>query len=190
MSSDEILQFALIVTIWRQCIVWVNVARTWGLLYPGGDNSRSPCKVVVEGDRIVSAYGVKRRADNAHLTWVANLTSAHRPCRIKETSKSQCLTVKKKRGGVIKGKLNMENQMCCLEVLVWWGHLTTRCVAPETSSLAARADLFHPQVLGPGRAESGAFRSTPALHMIGAKACSVASIFRWKPMTHTFWLWR
>lgn len=46
-----------------------------------------------------------------------------------------------------------------------------------TQTLAARAHLLHPQVLRPGRAESGAFRSTPALHMIGAKACSVVSIF-------------
>lgn len=35
----------------------------------------------------------------------------------------------------------------------------------------------HPRVLRPGRAESGAFRSTPAPHMIGAEASSVVRIF-------------
>lgn len=38
----------------------------------------------MEGDRRVGASGVKRRADNAHLTWVTKLTSAHHPCRTKE----------------------------------------------------------------------------------------------------------
>lgn len=49
---------------------------------------------------------------------------------------------------------------------------TARNTRPS-SLTQAWLHLFHPQVLGPGRAESGAFRSTPALYMIGAKACSV-----------------
>lgn len=50
----------------------MSVARMSGLLYPSGDKSGSPCEVVVEGDRGVGAYGVKRRTDNAHLTWGTN----------------------------------------------------------------------------------------------------------------------
>lgn len=53
-----------------------------------------------------------------------------------------------------------------------------RCQAIIThTGLAARVPLLHPQVLSAGRAESGAFRSTPALNMIRAEACSVVRIF-------------
>lgn len=53
-----------------------------------GDNSGSPCNGV-EGDRRVSAYGVKRRAGNSHLTWLTKLTVAHHPCSTKEKKVSE-----------------------------------------------------------------------------------------------------
>ncbi len=67
-------------------------------------------------------------------------------------------------------------------------NVRTRCVTAERcqdiithSAPAARAHLLHPQVLRPGRAASGAFRSTPALHMIGANACSALRICSTEP---------
>lgn len=49
-----------------------------------GDKSGSPCDVIVEGDRGISAYRVKRKADNSHLTWMTKLTSAHHPRNTKQ----------------------------------------------------------------------------------------------------------
>lgn len=39
-----------------------------------GDKSGSPCDVIVEDDREISAYWVIRKADNAHVTWMTKLT--------------------------------------------------------------------------------------------------------------------
>jgi len=44
------------------------------------------------------------------------------------------------------------------------------------TGLIMRAHQLHPQVLKPGRVESGAFRSTPAPHMIGTEAHNAARI--------------
>lgn len=59
-----------------------------------------------------------------------------------------------------------------------WPESCHECKAVIThTGLADRSRRLHPRVLRPGRAESGAFGSTPALHMIGARADSVVSIF-------------
>lgn len=51
----------------------------------------------------------------------------------------------------------------------------------------AQARRLHPQVLKPGRAESGAFRSAPAPHTTGGKSCGVVNIFSSETYhTHTF----
>ena len=51
------------------------------------------------------------------------------------------------------------------------------CQRYQVIITSALVSLLHPQVLRPGRAECGAFRSTPALHMIRARTDSVVSIF-------------
>lgn len=62
------------------------------------------------------------------------------------------------------------------------GPRAARDIRLSSLTWAWLTEYIHPQVLGPGRAESGAFRSTPALYMIGAKACSVVKIIQhWIP---------
>lgn len=73
-----------------------------------------------------------------------------------------------------------EWNMTCVVLPKGFGSFEDKVCGPRDarpSSLTARASLLHPQVLRPGRAESGAFRSTPALHMIRDRPRSVISIF-------------
>lgn len=94
----------------------------------------------------------------------------------------------------------MENEMwwlelCCLVVLVlgntvYRGIIAAifrarcvpqgcqRCQAISThTGLTAQAGRLHAQVLQSGRAQSGPIRSTPTLHLIGAKPCRVLNKF-------------
>lgn len=64
-----------------------------------------------------------------------------------------------------------------------------RAARDTRPSSLTQAHLLHPQVLGPGRAESGASRSTPALYMIGAKACSVVRKFNTESCDTHFLSW-